>query len=421
MLEHYFIKPGTIDRIRNSWLGEPIERYVTWLHEQGYASRNVFRRVPILMHFGEFTRNEGAHTWEDLPFYVDRFVNKWVQERGINCKNERARKSVDNEARNPVQQLLCLVISDYQGAGRSRARTPFLEYAPGFFLYLQEEKGLRRSSIAHYQHYLRLFQKYLTKIELHNLDELSPIILSAFIIDKSHSLSQSSMGGLCGTLRVFLRYLYREQRISKDLSLHVAQPQKYALCDIPRSISWNDVRRMLEVVDRRLPVGKRDYAILLLLITYGLRSQEVASLTLDNIDWKRERLFIPGRKAGHSTAYPLSPLVGEAILAYLQQVRSSIPNRHVFCRVLAPHSPLTHGSVSSRVSYYLHKAGIQVARAGSHTLRHTCVQRLIEAEIPFKTIGDYVGHRSPSSTQIYTKVSIEALRKVALGDGEDIL
>jgi len=76
--------------------------------------------------------------------------------------------------------------------------------------------------------------------------------------------------------------------------------------------------------------------------------------------------------------------------------------------------------VSSSVALYLHNAGIQVRRPGSHTLRHTCVQRLIDAEFPLKTIGDYVGHRSPESTRVYSKVAIASLREVAMGDGEEL-
>jgi site-specific recombinase XerD len=90
----------------------------------------------------------------------------------------------------------------------------------------------------------------------------------------------------------------------------------------------------------------------------------------------------------------------------------------LFFRVLAPHRPITNAAVSSSVADYLRKAGIHVHRPGAHTLRHTCVQRLIDAEFPLKTIGDYVGHRSPQSTEIYSKVALSALREVAQGDGE---
>jgi integrase len=147
----------------------------------------------------------------------------------------------------------------------------------------------------------------------------------------------------------------------------------------------------------------------------------VAALTLDDIDWERQRLRVPERKAGHSTAYPLSPIVGEAIVDYLKNGRPQKAHRHVFYRVVAPWEPMTAGAVSTRTSYYLHKAGVPVARPGSHTLRHTCVQRLVDAHFPLKTIGDYVGHSSPESTAIYAKVSVESLREVALGDGEEVL
>jgi integrase/recombinase XerD len=156
------------------------------------------------------------------------------------------------------------------------------------------------------------------------------------------------------------------------------------LADLPRSIGWDEVRRMLEAVDRRTPVGRRDYAILVLLITYGLRAREIANLTLDDLDWKRERLHIRERKANHVAVYPLSPVVGEAIVGYLQHARPKVADRHLFFRHLAPHRPLTFEAVSSRASHYLHKAGVEVRRAGSHTLRHTCVQRLVDAGFPLK-------------------------------------
>jgi len=163
---------------------------------------------------------------------------------------------------------------------------------------------------------------------------------------------------------------------------------------------------MLQVVDRRTVRGRRDYAILLLLVTYGLRAHEVVKLTLDDFDWQQERFQVPARKAGHWSAYPLANVVAEAIIDYLQHGRPQTTDRHLFFRVLAPHRPITNAAVSSSVADYLRKAGIHVHRPGAHTLRHTCVQRLIDAEFPLKTIGDYVGHRSPQSTEIYSKVAL---------------
>lgn len=160
---------------------------------------------------------------------------------------------------------------------------------------------------------------------------------------------------------------------------------------------------------------------MLLLVTYGLRAREIAALTLDDIDWQRDRLRVPERKAGHSTAYPLSPLVGEAVVAYLQQGRPETSERRLFFHAYAPYTPITTVAISQLSKRYLRKAGIEVSRAGSHTLRHTCVQRLVNAGVDLKTIGDYVGHGSPASTTVYTKVDVEALRHVALGDGEEVV
>jgi site-specific recombinase XerD len=422
MLEHYFVRPATIDHIRSSWISGAIEQYVTWLAEHGYAARNVPKRVPILRAFGDFAKREGATTADQLPAHVDAFVDAWIRKRGTKLTPGGARRKVESEARNPVEQMLRLAVPGFAGRRRARsARAPFEGRAGHFFEYLRNERGLRDASLTHYRQYLAQFETYLARITCSDLPAISPPILGAFVADGAEKRAPTSTRDRCGVLRVFLRYLYRERLIPRDLSECVEKSRSYRLSTLPRSITWDDVRRMLEAVDRRTIAGRRDYAILVLLVTYGLRAREVAAMTLDDIDWKRDRLRIPERKAGHSTGYPLSPTVGAALLDYLQHGRSKTTERRVFLRVLAPHGPLPSGAVSGRASYYLHRAGIDVPRAGSHTLRHTCVQRLVDADFPFKVIGDYVGHRVPESTEIYTKVAVEALRTVALGDGETVL
>ena len=177
---------------------------------------------------------------------------------------------------------------------------------------------------------------------------------------------------------------------------------------------------MLAGVDRRTPCGKRDYAILLLLVTYGLRGREVAALTLDDIDWKRERLAIPERKAGHSTAFPLSAVVGEALVDYLRHGRPPTTDRHVFFRALAPVGRRVGGVVGVRPALPAQRRGRRSPPGLAHAAAHR-VQRLVDAEFGLKKIGDFVGHRSAASTEIYAKVAVESLREVALGDGEEVL
>jgi len=421
MLERYYVRPDTIDRIQSSWISGAVEQYVTWLAEQKYSDRSISRRIPLLIGFGEFARARGAEKLEDLPFHVEAFITACT-EREHKKRSPKQLRDFHKSVRGPVQQMLHLVVPGFAGNGRHRKpENPFQQWAPSFFAYLREEKGLRETSISHYTHYLRQFASYLQTIQLDDLKALSPPVLSGFVIEFSQRVRWASLRNACGVLHVFLRYLYREKALDRDLSNAVESPQTYRLSNIPRSITWEEVRRMLEAVDRRSPRGKRDYAILLLLVTYGLRAREVAALTLDDIDWRNERFRIPERKAGHSTMYPLSSIVGEAILEYLKLGRPQTTDRHIFFRTLAPQCPMTYHAVSASAAHYLHKAGIVVSRAGSHTLRHTCVQRLVDADFSFKLIGDYVGHRAPSSTQIYGKVAIEALREVACGDGEEVL
>jgi integrase/recombinase XerD len=117
----------------------------------------------------------------------------------------------------------------------------------------------------------------------------------------------------------------------------------------------------------------------------------------------------------------LARTVGEALLDYLKQGRPVTTERALFIGAYAPYTPLSRVAVSLRAKCYLRKAGINVSRPGSHTLRHTCVQRLVDSGFSLKTIGDFIGHRTPDATKIYAKVNIEALRQVALGDGEEVL
>ena len=423
MLEEYFVKPDTVDRIRASWIGPQIEQYVGWLAGQGYRPRTVLHRVPLLLGFAGFAWGHGARIVGDLPAHVEAFVADCVARRDARRRGAGpVKQEPSKEFRGPVEQLLELVVPGYQASGRRHHDMPFSGSVPGFFEYLSAERGLRPASILSYRHHLDRFEAYLARIGVRRLAELSPAILSAFIAERGGAgLAKTTVRDTCGVLRVFLRYAHRQGHIRTDLSPAVEWPQLYRLSGIPRSISWAQVGQVLDGVDRRTPAGKRDYAILLLLVTYGLRAREVAALTLDDIDWRRERLAVPERKAGHSTAFPLAVSVGAALADYLQHGRPQTAGRQVFFRAAAPVRPVGAAAVSAAARHYLLKAGIDVPRPGSHTLRHTAVQRLVDAGFPLKTIGDYIGHRSPRSTEVYAKVAIEPLREVALGHGEQVL
>lgn len=239
-----------------------------------------------------------------------------------------------------------------------------------------------------------------------------------FLAERRTHLCARSLVITCAVLRAFCRYLYRERLAPRDFSAIVEGPTAYRLSGIPRAITADDVHCTLSIIDRRSRVGKRDYAMLLVLVVYGLRAREVAALTLDDIDWHASVFHVRARKAGHEATYPLAVEVGEGVLDYLQQGRPQSADRHLFLRTVAPQGAVTARIVADRATHALRQAGIDVARPGSHTLRHSCAQRLVDAEFSLKVIGDYLGHRRASSTRIYSKVGLEALRDVALGDGE---
>jgi site-specific recombinase XerD len=376
----------------------------------------------VLVAFGEFAHDRGSESVADLPVHIDAFISHRILERASQRADGRTGPTLAKDLRGPIEQMLSVAVAGFIPTGRRQHPVPFASAVPGFFAYLVDERGLRPASVKQYRFHLDRFEAYLVRIGVRRLEELSPPVLSSFVVERaSTGLARSTVRDGAGVLRVFLRFAHRQGLIPRDLSDAVGWPQVYRLASLPRSISWEDVNKVLAGVERRTPAGRRDYAILLLLVVYGLRGREVAALTLDDIDWKRERLAIPERKAGHSTAFPLTATVGEALVAYLQDGRPETGDRHVFFRAFAPIRPIGAAAVSGRARHYLLKAGIDVPRPGSHTLRHSTVQRLVDSDFDLKTIGDFIGHRSARSTEVYAKVAVEALREVALGDGEAVL
>lgn len=404
----------------SAWLAPSVHLYVTWLRERRVRDVVVRRRVVELTRFASFAQARGIVRVEQLPELLVPFVDDCVEKRSRPCRSPERLAAYSRELQRPIQQLLDVALPGHRRENRPDEPT-FFGQAVGFFEALREERGLRPATVRLYRDHLRRFEQFLAQEGLSEVDALQPAHLDRFIVAVRSDLCLASLPALCSALRLLLRWLYREQRISRDLSDSVEAPSAYRLATLPRSISWAEVERTLAAVDRQTPIGRRDYAMLVLIVVYGLRAREVAALTLDDLDWKGERLHVGSRKAGHSTTYPLSPLAAEALIAYLREGRPSSNERRIFLQARPPRGPVNYVIVGRRVSHYLGKAGVVVRRAGSHTLRHSCAQRLVDADFSLKAIGDYLGHRSPVSTEVYTKVAVETLRQVALGEGEVVL
>ncbi len=420
MLEHYYALPTSVDRIRALWLGSAIDRYAVWLAERRISSARARGCIEVVIQFDRFAQKRGLRELSSLPSIVESFVASRMRRYRRQSRGRRTLQTVRSMFRLPVEQLLRLIVPGYLGTIRHLA-WPFSASVPHFREYLREERGLREPTIQRYVHHLRAFERHLSKLETGALSQLTPRLITEFLTARGQQIRASKRGGCGSVLRVFLRYLHREGFLDRDLSRSVPRGRVYRNAAVPRAIPWSDIERTVTGIDRRSPLGKRDHAILLLLTTYGLRANDVASLKLDDIDWHEGHVRIMERKAGNTTVYPLASTVGEAIVAYLREARPQCSDRHVFLTVRAPFRPLMYWDISQRVAWHLRRAGVCIPRAGSHTLRHSCVQRLVEADVPFKVIGDYIGHRTDVATQIYAKVAVHKLRQIVLGDAEDIL
>lgn len=420
MLERYYVLPVSADRIRALWLGLAIERYAAWLAERGISCARGRGCIEVLIQFNRFAQAHGAQEWASLPAQVESFVKYRMRQRERRLRGRHALQTRRSMLRSPVEQLLRLIIPGYVGTVRGLA-WPFSASVPNFKKYLQDERGVRWPSIQRYSDHLRALERYLATAGCARLSQLTPQIITEFLTTRARKIHAGQLGGCGSVLRVFLRYLHRERVLPRDLSRAVPRGRVYRNAGVPRAIPWSDVERAVASIDQRSPLGKRDYAILLLLTTYGLRANEVASLKLEDMDWRAGQFHVRERKAGNTTAYPIAGTVGDAIVTYLRSARPQCSDRHVFLTVRPPFRPLIYWDVSQRASWHLRRAGVKIPRAGSHTLRHSCVQRLVEADIPFKIVGDYIGHRTDAATQIYAKVAIHKLRQMVLGEAEDIL
>jgi site-specific recombinase XerD len=250
-----------------------------------------------------------------------------------------------------------------------------------------------------------------------DLKQLRVREIDAYVKQRCEGLRRSSLEDCIGNLRAFLRYLHASGRIEMDLSGTVIGPRIYDHEQIPPAICPEDIENVLQVTRQDLsPSGRRDYAILMLLVTYGLRAGEIVALRLQDIDWRKEILYVRHSKTGTHSELPLLHLPGDAILSYLQKARPTSPHREVFLYTHAPYRPFKSGSgLCGVLRVRLRAAGITpLGRKGTHAFRHARAVSLLRGAVPLKIIGDILGHKSERSTAVYLKLAMDDLRAVGL-------
>lgn len=244
---------------------------------------------------------------------------------------------------------------------------------------------------------------------------MRPADIDRFIDGLSARLSRRTVAGLCSTLRCFLRFLRASGRIRCDLASCVVAPRFRSDERPPRALPWESVRRILRAIPRDEPVGRRDYAVFLLMATYGLGAGEVVALRLEDIDWHAGVLRAHRPKTGVPLELPLLPAVAQALAAYLRRGRPChTPVRELFVSAGLPHRSVTTSALRHQARKYAERAGVVVAVLGTHVFRHSHATRQIDGGAPPKVVGDILGHRRPSSTSLYVRLALKRLRTVAL-------
>lgn len=249
-----------------------------------------------------------------------------------------------------------------------------------------------------------------------DLAHLSASDVVGFVADATARYRPSTIQLLLTALRSFLRFLRVEGVRGDRLEEAVPKVPLRRLASVPRHLGSAEFARLIASLDDcSSPRGLRDRAMLLFAARLGLRASEVARLGLEDIDWRSGTVQIRTRKTGHGALLPLPGDVGEALAAYLQRGRPASEDRHVFLlhrqRVGAP---IDRHVVGDAVRRALRHAGIDAPIRGANLLRHSLATDLLAHGASLKEIADLFGHRALSSTQVYAKVDIVALREVAL-------
>lgn len=391
-----------------------LDGYTTWLQERGHTILTIAQYVSTCHRFGRYLRRNGIGLTGLAESDIDVFVETLAIKR---LRRDRATR--EKALRRQIRLFL-----DYlrlMGAC-PLARSPIKQSDPAlvseYLTFCRNHRGLTEGNIQqHRVHLVRFLAHVGIEGTPEQLRSLSVRHADEYLIDASRGRKRTTMSHICGILRGFCAFLHLRGVITIDLSTQISTPRIYQLEGLPRSVPWSDVERTLSAVNRDTLVGRRDYAILILLSYCGLRASEVSSLRLDGLDWRNDVLHIRRAKSHVPDTLPLLPIVGEALIDYLT-ARPALPYPEVFLKVIAPAGPISAPSVSWLARKYLRTAGVKAPLLGAHTLRHAQAVRLVRAGFPLKTIGDTLGHRSPQSTFIYTKVPTEDLRSVALDISE---
>jgi integrase/recombinase XerD len=364
----------------------------------GYRPRLVERHLHLAGGLSEFLHRRGLPASDLSPELIEQFV------AALRARN-RSWRPTSRSLSWLVDYLTEIGVAAAPAAPQERSGQQVL--IERYRDYLAVERGLDPVTIDNYVRVVRLFLAAQTG---HELDELSAANVSMFMTSQCRHVSTRAAERFATGLRSFFGFALVEGLISRPLAGAVPSVARWSGATLPRGLAEWQIAALLASCERRRALGRRDYAILVLLVRLGLRAAEVAGLRLDDIDWRAGEIVVRG-KGRREERLPLPPDVGAAIAAYLRRDRPRRPEREVFLRACAPLRGLTADGVGEVVRAASERAGL--GSFGSHRLRHTAGTQMLRAGASLPEVAQVLRHRTVATTAIYAKVDHHALRGLA--------
>jgi site-specific recombinase XerD len=407
MFEQLFCDESALARHRAGPFAEERERYLQRCAEHG-ATRAALRvKANELLWLCQHLPRD-ASQGIDLPA-----LREIARERRSVCKGATTERRLVDIGRPWLRFL---------GWWRvPTAELRFQSHLEQYVTWMRDERGFSSSTITQWRSKIRDFLQWYERTD-RPFCGLEPSDVDVyFVTEGAPRWSRVSTSGIAAALRVFFRYMANCGECDPRVADAIRGPRLYAQESLPSGPAWSNVQRMLVHAGGDSPADVRDRAILMLLAIYGMRSGEVRSLRLDQIDWPGRVLRIFRLKRRQPQVYPLLQSVAEAVSRYIDAARPKAAHPEIFLGLLAPHGPLSSGAMSALVRHRFMALGIQALHRGPHALRHACAARLVAEGLTMKEIGDHLGHRTTRATGTYAKIDLLALREVGdfdLGDLE---
>jgi site-specific recombinase XerD len=405
VINQLFTLPSTIERLRQGPLKKHLDAYAAVVAEQGYAPNSIRSQIVVIADLSQWLQQKRIEVASLDSNVVDRFLKTRGRPDAVRHGEARA-----------LDRFLSLlrqsgVVKLRQSQPIESARQRVIE---GFRRYLLQE---RRLSSATPHNYVPVIDQFLCERfpgKAFNLSAIRAVDVTSFVRRHAPQLSPGRASLMVTALRSFFRYLLLRGEVRTDLAACVPTVPRWSFSSLPKYLSAEAVQRVLKGCDRQTPIGRRNYAILLLLARLGLRAGEVVALDLDDIDWKEGLIAIRG-KGGKSVLLPMPVDVGEAIADYLRRDRPRCSVRRVFIRDRAPLIGFRNSlAISTLAMRALKLAGIESPHTGAHVFRHSLATSLLREGCSLDEIGELLRHQSPNTTTIYAKVDVTALRTLAL-------